>query len=380
MKQVSAQTTGGNMKNLSLVLGIITILAGAFFWLKFFSRSEQSVLPSGTEADQTTVIAENLNTPWGIVFLPDKSILVTERPGKIRLIDANGNLQSEPVATLSKVRKIGEGGLLGISLHPLFSTNNYVYLYYTYSGSEGNTLNRVVRMTYQNKQLTEEQIIVDKIPGSSNHDGGRIKFGPDGFLYITTGDAENPSQAQDTNALGGKILRVTDVGQPVSGNPFNNLVYSYGHRNPQGLTWNSREQLWATEHGRSGIQSGLDEINLIEKGKNYGWPEIAGDEAKTGMETPRLNSGPSTTWAPAGAAFVKNSLFFGGLRGQTLYEAIIDGDKITLKEHFKGQFGRIRDVVLGPDNFLYITTSNRDGRGNPTASDDRIIRINPSKL
>lgn len=376
------------MKNLSLVLGIITILAGSFFWLKFFSQtpplpelvSEQSVLPSGIETTQITVIAENLNTPWGIVFLPDKSILVTERPGKIRLIDANGNLQSEPVASFNKVRNIGEGGLLGITLHSLFSTNNYVYLYYTYSGSEGNTLNRVVRMTYQNKQLTDEQIIVDKIPGSSNHNGGRIKFGPDGFIYITTGDAENPSQAQDTNALGGKILRVTDVGKPASGNPFNNLVYSYGHRNPQGLAWDSREQLWATEHGRSGIQSGLDELNLIEKGKNYGWPEIAGDETETGMETAKLHSGPSTTWAPAGAAFIKNSLFFGGLRGQTLYEAMRDGDKITLKEHFKGKFGRIRDVVLGPDNFLYITTSNRDGRGNPTASDDKIIKINPSEL
>jgi len=156
-------------------------------------------------------------------------------------------------------------------------------------------------------------------------------------------------------------------------------VYSYGHRNPQGLAWDDNGKLWSTEHGRSGVLSGLDELNLIEKGKNYGWPIIQGDEIKIGIETPKLHS-RSTIWAPAGAAFVKDSLFFGGLRGQTLYEAIINEDKITLKEYFKGQFGRIRDVVLGPDNLLYITTSNRDGRGSPSALDDRILRIVPQKF
>jgi glucose/arabinose dehydrogenase len=376
------------MKKIVFILGMMTILIGGFVWLKIFSKNslpsgsrlEQSVLPSDGEFSQATVIAENLETPWSIVFLLDDSLLVTERPGRVRLIDSNGQLQAEPVAILKSVQEIGEGGLLGITLHPDFSTNNYVYLYYTYSGSGDDTFNRVVRMTYQNKQLKDEQIIVDKIPGSSNHNGGRIKFGPDGFLYIATGDAENPSQAQDINALGGKILRVTDEGQPVSNSPFNNLVYSYGHRNPQGLAWDNEGRLWAPEHGRSGVLSGLDELNLIEKGKNYGWPTIQGDGTKTGMETPKLHSGSSITWAPAGATFIKNSLFFGGLRGQALYEAIINGDKITLKEHFKGQFGRIRDVVLGPDNLLYITTSNKDGRGNPTESDDKIIKIDPKKL
>jgi glucose/arabinose dehydrogenase len=235
-------------------------------------------------------------------------------------------------------------------------------------------------MTYQNGQLTNEVIIIDKIPGSSNHNGGRIKFGPDNLLYITTGDAESPSQAQDTNALGGKILRVTDDGKVPQDNPFNNLIYTYGHRNPQGLAWDIDGRLWATEHGRSGILSGLDEINLIEKGKNYGWPIIQGNETKTGMETPKLNSGPYTTWAPAGATFIKNSLLFGGLRGSALYEAVINGTSITLKEHLKNEFGRIRDVVLGPDNLLYISTSNRDGRGIPGSLDDRIIKINPAKL
>jgi glucose/arabinose dehydrogenase len=307
-------------------------------------------------------------------------MLVTERPGRVRFVDAAGTLDPKPVATINGVSEIGEGGLLGIALHPDFSTNNYLYLYYTYSNSGNDTLNRVVRMTYMNKSLSDEKIIVDAIPGASNHNGGRIKFGPDGMLYITTGDAENPSQALSTDALGGKILRVTPSGEAAPGNPFQNLVYSYGHRNPQGLAWNTDGQLWETEHGRS-TPTGYDEINLIESGKNYGWPTIQGDEERQGMVTPKLNSGVTTTWAPAGAVFIGQSLYFGGLKGEALYEAVITKDAVSsLKEHLKGEFGRIRDVVLGPDGMLYITTSNNDGRGTPEAADDRIIRINPQKL
>lgn len=341
---------------------------------------KQIVQGSPADIPQATTLAEKLDTPWAIAFLPDNSIIVAERPGRVRLIDSNGNLDSKLLATLQNVKEIGEGGLLGITLHPDFSSNNYIYLYYTYQGFGNQTLNRVVRMTYQNNQLTNEEVIVDQIPGASNHNGGRIKFGPDGYLYITTGDAENPSQAQNTTSLGGKILRVTDRGLPAPGNPFNNLVYSYGHRNPQGIAWTAGGQLWQTEHGRSS-PTGYDEINLIEIGKNYGWPDIQGDESRQGMVTPKLNSGPSTTWAPAGAAFVNNSLFFGGLRGQALYEAVIQNNQVTnFKEHFKGVYGRIREVILGPDGMLYITTSNRDGRGSPINSDDRIIKVNPQKL
>lgn len=361
------------MRNIIIILTVL-ILAAGFIFLKFQqSPVKPSIIsPPSTNVSQTEVIAENLDTPWGIVFLPDNSILVTERVGRVRLVDNKGNLQQEPVATLSQVKEIGEGGLLGIALHPDFSKNAKVFLYYTYSSSGGNTLNRVVSMVYDGS-LKDEQIIVDRIPGASNHNGGRIKFGPDGFLYITTGDAENPSQAQDINALGGKILRVTDEGKPAPGNPFNNLVYSYGHRNPQGLAWDSEGRLWATEHG----PSNLDELNLIEPGKNYGWPTVRGSEERSGMVTPVINSGPDKTWAPAGAAFWQGSIYFGGLRGQTLFQAVIDQSPVSIKEHFKNEFGRIREVLVGPDNMLYITTSNRDGRGTPNPSDDRIIKINP---
>jgi glucose/arabinose dehydrogenase len=294
----------------------------------------------GWSVGQPVVVATGLDTPWGIAFLPDGSMLVTERPGRVRLVDASGQLRAEPVATLGSVAETGEGGLLGIALHPDFGSNRLVYLYYTYAGVAG-TMNRVVRMAYGNGSLGTEEIVLDGIPGASFHDGGRIKFGPDGFLYIGTGDAGQASLAQDTGSLAGKILRVSAAGTPAPGNPFGNEVYSYGHRNVQGLAWDENGTLYATEHGRSGTLSGLDEINLIEAGKNYGWPVIQGDETHAGMETPLDNSG-SVTWAPSGAAFFAGSLYFGGLRGESLYEAVIRSRQVTqVIAHFQGQFGRL---------------------------------------
>jgi len=379
-----------------LIVILILIFVALVYYFKFtllnpneFRKSISNLNPAKTtdqssknleSTEAVTVIAQNLDTPWAIAFLPDNSMLVTERLGKIRFIDSSGNLDPAPIATISDAREIGEGGLLGIALHPDFSSNNFIYLYYTYSESGGNTLNRVVRVKYINNTLSDEKIILDKIPGASNHNGGRIKFGPDKLLYIGTGDAQNPSQAQNTNTLGGKILRITDEGKTPSDNKFNNPVFSYGHRNVQGLAWDLNNNLWATEHGRSGVLSGLDELNLIQNGNNYGWPTIQGDETRSGMLAPKKHSG-SDTWAPSGASFVGNSLFFSGLRGQALYEAVIEESQaVEVKEHFKGEFGRIREVILGPDGFLYITTSNRDGRGTPDTNDDKVIRINPAKL
>jgi glucose/arabinose dehydrogenase len=329
------------------------------------------------------IIADNLKIPWEIAFLPNgenegqqavsgADLLVTERPGTLKRIGRKGR-----VYIIEGVKHVGEGGLLGMALHPRFSENHWIYLYFTTSSDTG-FKNRVERYRLENDRLLDRRIIIDNIPGAAYHDGGRIAFGPDGYLYITTGDAGNSKLAQDVNSLAGKILRLKDDGSIPADNPFGNAVYSYGHRNSQGLAWDKQGHLWATEHGRSGILSGFDEINLIMKGKNYGWPIIQGDEKKEGMESPVIHSGPDETWAPAGMAFWNNSLFFGGLRGESLYEAkILNDGKVSLRAHFRKEFGRIRAVVLGPDGYLYITTSNTDGRGDAGANDDKIIRINP---
>lgn len=372
-----------------LIAILLLIILTAILMLTVFKPTSTNNSPQ-TNAEQTvatqtnrelTEIAQGLDTPWAIAFLPTGGMLVTERPGKVRFIDANNTLQAEPVAELAKVKEIGEGGLLGIALDPDFATSNFVYLYYTYDGAGSNTRNRVVRMTFTNNTLKDEKVLLDTIPGSSNHNGGRIIFGPDGYLYIGTGDAEEPSQAQNTKTLGGKILRITKDGKAAPGNPFNNPVYSYGHRNVQGLAFDSQGRLWATEHGRSGAASGLDEVNLIMAGKNYGWPEIEGDETRSGMVTSVLNSGATTTWAPAGTVIIGDRIYFGGLRGTSIYTATINGNTLSdFSAKVNGEYGRIREVTAGPDGLLYFSTSNRDGRGRPSATDDRILRVDPLEL
>lgn len=364
-------------KTLILITAFCIILV---FGIAFFFRQNPPIskpLPSTplisgqSDKPKVEILTTDLEIPWALAFLTDKSILVTGRAGQVRLI-RNGRLEANPVASI-KVKQTGESGLHGIAIHPNYPNPSYVYLYYTYSANSNNSSNRVSRFSFKENTLIDEQIIVDNIPGAVFHDGGRIKFGPDGYLYITTGDAQNPSLAQDKNSVAGKILRVTDEGKPAPNNPFNNLIYSYGHRNPQGITWDNQGRLWETEHG----QSAADELNLIMAGKNYGWPDIRGNQTKQDMETPILQSG-SDTWAPGGATFFKGSIFYAGLRGAALYQYVIDTKQ--LKTHFKGEFGRIRDVVIGPDNMLYITTSNKDGRGNPKNGDDKIIRINANLL
>jgi glucose/arabinose dehydrogenase len=320
-------------------------------------------------------VAKKLEIPWALDFLPDGGIIFTERPGRVRLIDPREGLLPEPLLTIAEVAHRGEGGLLGIAVHPDFGENPFIYVYYTYQ-QDGSLANRVVRFRKQDNKLLEEKIIIDNIPGAYLHNGGRIKFGPDGRLYITTGDALNPDLAQDKNSLAGKILRLNDDGTIPEDNPFpDSPVYSVGHRNPQGLTWDEQGRLWATEHGARAT----DEINLIEPGKNYGWPVIRGEETAAGLESPVIQSGEET-WAPSGAAFFQGSLFFAGLRGQSLYQLRIEDRAVTLRRHLTETFGRLRDVSAGPDGFLYLLTSNRDGRGAPIAEDDRIIKINPKEL
>lgn len=325
------------------------------------------------EVTEPTVIAEGLTIPWALTWLPTGEILVTERPGTLRRIG-----RDQKVHTISGVLHRGEGGLLGLALHPNFAKNGWLYLYLT-TNDGGKVTNRVERYVYANDTLTDRTDIITGIPGANNHDGGALSFGPDGKLFVTTGDASAESNAQDTKSLAGKILRVNDDGSIPSDNPFGTAVYSYGHRNPQGLAWDSQGNLWATEHGRSGVLSGYDELNKIEKGKNYGWPNIQGDEMEGEMVIPALHSGANSTWAPASAAFVNGSVFFGGLKGAALYEAVLPtvyGEAPTLKTHLLNKYGRIRAVVVSPDKkTLFITTSNKDGRGSVKAGDDKIIRV-----
>lgn len=350
-------------------LFLLIALSPVLFYQAKLPKTSSPVQPLPKNGiNNIEVIAQDLNIPWEVAFLPDGEILVTERPGFLRLIKSGQKIPVE------KVEHIGEGGLLGLAIHPQFSENHWIYLYLTTKDSQGLD-NIVVRYQLEDNKLLNPQIILQGIKGNSNHDGGRIAFGPDGYLYITTGDAQNPDLSQDTKSLNGKILRIKDDGTVPSDNPFGNEVYSFGHRNPQGLTWDDKGNLWATEHGRSGIQSGLDELNLIEMGKNYGWPIIQGEQEKEGMVTPIIQSGETVTWAPAGAVYYQGSVFFAGLRGKALFE--YDIAKKSLKKHLEGQFGRIRAVAVGPNGYFYITTSNTDGRGNPESSDDRLIKIDP---
>ena len=331
-------------------------------------------------------VVGNLRIPWSIDWTPDGTALFTERDGNLRVI-YDGVLESEPLLSID----VGdvEGGLLGLAVDPDFEENQYIYLYYTYTENSA-PINKVVRYQFSNGTVTEDLVLLDGIPGAQYHDGGRIQFGPDEKLYITTGDAGNPSLAQDSDSLAGKILRINRDGTVPAGNPFaNSTVWSIGHRNPQGIDWDEYGNLVASEHGPSGGIRGSahDEINLIVPGANYGWPDIIGGDSAEGLQTPILHTGRET-WAPSGAEFYDGDkiagwigkYFVAALRGAHLHMIDIDPQTHTVLSHeklFQDEFGRLRDVQTGPDGFLYVLTSNRDGRGTPEPIDDRILRIVP---
>jgi len=318
--------------------------------------------------------AQDLTIPWDVAFLPDGDMLVTERPGTLRRYGS-----SPATFSIPDVLHAGEGGLMGIAVHPNFAQNQFIYLYFT--TREDSTKNRVARYRLLGNVLNPDKIILDNIPGSSFHDGGQIAFGPDGMLYLTTGDAGNANSAQNIQSLAGKILRLTSDGDIPGDNPFGNAVWSYGHRNGQGLAWDNSGNLWGTEHGRSGAQSGFDELNVISIGANYGWPVIQGNAVQGDMRAPRLHSGAFDTWAPSGLAYKDNVLYFSGLRGSRLYAAGLGGNAVvSVDEYFTNEFGRLRAATIGPDNMLYLTTSNRDGRGSVRSGDDKVIKIAPEML
>jgi glucose/arabinose dehydrogenase len=346
------------------------------------------LLNAATPDFNVETIARGLDTPWAMDFAPDGRIFLTERPGRIRTIE-RGQLHPEPWMKLD-VASGGEAGLLGLTIDPLFSKNRYIYVAYSYRAGVLSVRNRLARLREdaQTGKGVLDKILLDDLPGAGNHDGGRVKFGPDGKLYWTLGDAQTTRYAQNLKSLNGKILRLNSDGTVPPDNPLaNSYVYSLGHRNPQGLAWQpGTGRLYATEHGPSGFQGCCrDEVNFIEPGKNYGWPEIRGDEVREGMVSPVIQSGTNETWAPTGAVFVSvgpwaGSLLFAGLRGQTLYRLVLDPNDPrkaqSFERHFSRQFGRLRDIVEGPDKALYLLTSNRDGRGSPAPDDDRIIRLN----
>ncbi len=371
---------------MNLIIKILILIIIALALIKYFFGTNQfdnSVDPSSNgnqmmpdEKKDIEIIATDLEIPWEIEFLPEGKLLVAERPGRLLKLEPD----KKTIAEIDDVVDQGEGGLLGMALHPDFLQNHYLYLYFTIRNS-GRTSNRVDRYRLENDLLIEKQEIISGINGSIYHDGGRMVFGPDGYLYITTGDAQQENLSQNINSLNGKILRLKSDGSIPEDNPFNNAVFVYGLRNPQGLAWDSGGNLWATDHGPSGTQSGFDELNLIQKGGNYGWPVIQGDQTQKSMISPKFQSGADDTWAPAGLTYYNGSLLFGGLRGEAIYEAKMNNNTISeLKTHFKNRFGRIRVVKLGPDGFLYLATSNRDGRGKISPGDDKIIKLNPDLL
>ncbi|MQF65267.1 PQQ-dependent sugar dehydrogenase [SAR202 cluster bacterium AC-409-J13_OGT_754m] len=333
------------------------------------------------------VFAKKLNAPWALSFAPDGRLFFTESSGTIQVI-SEGVLQEPPYMQIEVARK-GEAGLLGIAIDPEFDSNKYIYVYHTYINNNGKFLNRIVRLTDHQITAVDPLIIIDQIPGSSIHNGGRIKFGPDQKLYISTGDAGSKSLSQDLNSLAGKILRINKDGTIPNDNPFQDSpIYSFGHRNPQGLAWHPKtNQLFATEHG----PIGHDEVNLIQPGLNYGWPEDHNVKNKREHKeiAPVLESG-IYTWAPSGAAFCtsdslpetwKDRLLFGTLRAKRIIRITFEPPNYQRVQNWEDmypqRFGRIRDIVQGTDGYMYFSTSNLDGRGSPREGDDYILRIVP---
>lgn len=350
---------------------------------------------------------EGLEAPWSLVFLEADRALVSERPGRIRAI-VDGRLQAEPYAELEAAaggeRGLagaaleatigGEGGVLGLAVHPDFPARPYIYAYHTLEGPEG-VRNRVVRLRHEDPgdgslRGRFDRVILDGIPGWVFHNGGRLGFGPDGLLYITTGETFEAELAQNPESLGGKILRLDPEGGIPESNPFpGSPVYSLGHRNPQGLAWEPESgQLFASEHGPS-AEFGLgahDEVNVIRPGGNYGWPRVVGAAGLEGYADPLIAWTEETT-PPAGMAFHQGDLYVASLASEALLRIGLQAEngglrvtgieRLFVDDASDGSLGRLRDVVAGPDGRLYLLTSNRDGRGNPRPGDDRIYRLDP---
>jgi len=334
---------------------------------------ESTTADAGPVQVETSVVATGLEAPWGLVFTPNGEALVTERDSsRLLSVDSSGNV--EEIQRLPE-NGTGEGGLLGLALSPNYESDGYVYVYYTTDED-----NRVARM----REGEDPEPVLTGIPVLTYHNGGRIAFGPDGYLYVGTGDAGDTSTSQNLNSLGGKILRVTPTGDVPSDNPFSGSpIYSYGHRNVQGLAWDGSGRLYASEFG----QNRYDEANIIEPGGNYGWPEVEGEGGNPNYIDP-ISTWTTDEASPSGVEILKGGaipqwegdFFMAALRGQRLYRLDLDdsGAVVDQEELLQGEAGRLRHVAQAPDGSLWILTSNRDGRGNPIPDDDRILRLGPA--
>jgi aldose sugar dehydrogenase len=342
--------------------------------------------PNQSPALTVETVVTGLEVPWAIAFTSSTRMLVTGRPGRLRVVE-NGRLQGRPLHTFPDVASSEEEGLMGMALHPEYSKNRLLYLAYAYEGR--GTFDRVVRFQDEGDRLTGRTTIIEGIPAAQYHAGCALAFGPDGKLYITTGDATDRHLAQHRASLAGKILRLNPDGSVPADNPFpGSSVWSLGHRNPQGIDWHPTARLlFSTEHGPSGFDGpgGGDEVNIVRRGANYGWPEVHHKDSREGMEDPLLIYTPAV--APASGVFYtadripgfRNNFFFGCLRSECLIRVVLDPEEPTRVQRderlSQKQYGRIRAVTPGPDGALYFSTSNRDGRGRPTGEDDRILRI-----
>lgn len=313
-------------------------------------------------------VAAHLAVPWGIAFLPDGDALVSERDTtRVLLVPRDGG-EVRTVGRLAAAHPQGEAGLLGLAVSPTFGKDSLVYAYVSTARD-----NRVVRMRFDGGSLGAPHVVLAGIPNGYIHDGGRLQFGPDGYLYVSTGETGNGQLAQDPRSLAGKILRITPDGRPAPGNPVaGSPVWTMGHRNVQGLAFDDHDRLWASEFG----QNAWDELNRIEKGRNYGWPLVEGRG-----DLPEYRN-PYAQWrtdeaSPSGLAYADGALWMASLHGQRLWRVPVhaDGTIGRPEDFFVGAYGRLRTVVLAPDGTLWVSTSNRDGRGNPAPEDDRILRV-----